>query len=161
MVAMLVAGPVSDRIGRKHIFTGLIASMALGSAALGLTTGSRPPLSLQWASSPPPPRGRWRARCRPWSKTSPLPDEAGRMLGLSLFPDRGRHTVWSTAARSADGEPYVARFLHAGGAARHRRTGRRDAVSALLAPEPAERRSFVGSLMKSPRRPSVRHYRAS
>ena len=85
MVAMLVAGPVSDRIGRKHIFTGLIASMALGSAALGLTTGSAAAFfamgifatAAAWALAGQVPA---------LVKDIAAPGEAGRMLGLSLFP---------------------------------------------------------------------------
>ena len=132
MVAMLVAGPVSDRIGRKHIFTGLIASMALGSAALGLTTGQRRRFLCN---------GHLRHRRRLGAGGTDTRARQGHRRSRRSRPDarsepvshRGRHTVWSTAARAADGEPYVARFLHAGGAARHRRTGRRDALPALLA----------------------------
>ena len=82
---MLVAGPVSDRIGRKHIFTGLIASMALGAAALGLTTGNAAAFfamgvfatGAAWALA---------GQIPALVKDIAVPGEAGRMMGLSLFP---------------------------------------------------------------------------
>ena len=85
MVGMLVAGPVSDRIGRKHIFIGLIASMALASAALGLTTGNAVAFfamgifatGAAWALA---------GQIPAVVKDIAVPGEAGRMMGLSLFP---------------------------------------------------------------------------
>ena len=85
MAGMLVAGPVSDRIGRKHIFTGLIASMALGAAALGLTTGNAAAFfamgvfatGAAWALA---------GQIPALVKDIAVPGEAGRMMGLSLFP---------------------------------------------------------------------------
>ncbi len=85
MVGMLVAGPVSDRLGRKHIFIGLLASMALASAVLGLTTGSAAAFivmgifatGVAWALA---------GQIPAVVKDIATPGEAGRMMGLSLFP---------------------------------------------------------------------------
>ena len=85
MIGMLLAGPISDRIGRKHIFTGLIVAMALGSAALGLANGSAAAFfavgvfatAAAWALA---------GQIPALVKDIAVPEEAGRMLGLSLFP---------------------------------------------------------------------------
>ena len=85
MVGMLIAGPVSDRMGRKHIFTGLLVSMALASAVLGLVTGSAAAFfvmgifatGVAWALA---------GQIPAVVKDIATPGEAGRMMGLSLFP---------------------------------------------------------------------------
>ena len=127
--------------------------MALGSAALGLTTGSAAAFfamgifatAAAWALAGQVPA---------LVKDIAAPGEAGRMLGLSLFPTavgilfgaqlHGRLTESHTslvffmlAALLAIGSP-----------------GRRDALPALLASGTGWRRPFIGSLMKSPGPPA-------
>jgi MFS family permease len=85
MFAMFVVGSISDRVGRRHIFVALLLAMAFGSAALGLSAGSAVAFIAAgifatagaWALSPQIPA---------LVKDIAGPGEAGRLLGLSLFP---------------------------------------------------------------------------
>jgi len=85
MVAMFVVGPISDRVGRRYIFVALLLSMALGSAVLGLAAGTATAFIAAGTFAT---AGAWAlsGQIPALVKDIAGPGEAGRLLGLSLFP---------------------------------------------------------------------------
>ena len=85
MVAMLIIGPISDRAGRGRVFVGLLFVMVIGSALRGMTSGSA---AFFFAAGMLATAAAWAlaGQVPALVKDMARPDEAGRLLGLSLLP---------------------------------------------------------------------------
>ena len=85
MIAMVVMGTISDRVGRRKIILGSLAAIGVSSGLLALSTGSAPAFfvagivatTAAWTLS---------GQVTPLAKEIAAPGEAGRLVGMILFP---------------------------------------------------------------------------
>ena len=85
MVAMLIFGPISDRVGRGRVFVGLLFVMVIGSVLLSMTSGSA---AFFFAAGMLATAAAWAVAGQVPAVVKDIarPEEASRMLGLSILP---------------------------------------------------------------------------